>query len=714
MSRDYEYVYSAVTPFIVTHLRHPRTKLTELLAAVEQHVESGRCVLFWSGSAPRLADDVDRCKVVHTPVGIEAFVSESIVRERYTKVHFTYNRIRRVLASDCNEYLPFYRLHDDMIVEIWGYLNILDRHHAAQVSRRFRSVALNTAHLWTFVNFNNLPSVPRSDTVLERARSAPLHIRVNSHLRAKSPLLPPLLYGHPPPPPAIPFKPLSPPPAVIASIPRAAILDATVSRKDSFPPRPSLQYQVESGLKLEDLNMPMPLLRSLRLSMLPVMTAHLDTIRRASNQITEPLFGGYAPLLRHVALIQCSINWSDAAFRNLTYLLIKRPDPPFCVSSLTQILHTSPSLTYLGLESAIAPTEPEKAVVNVELLALQRLYITDKDSRRITSIWRRISAPNLLECDFTSADSAWFDPTTGSPPFSRLDATQEVTLAVTEHHTYRWVIQCRWGGKHAVRFHFDPKVMNYYVTAGMGYEDETAKLINTLRFSPICFERVRSLTLRGCFSITNLTHIFSLFPAIERLSTRHLCPPRIRGVGAGTTIFDTLSTTHSRHLQAIDVGTWPEPSPSSLLRWLSARSGGEGGCSKLTAVVVTSEKPLPSEARSSIFALLDKFLWRKSTVPNSNWHLPPVISTSVLPPVIPTSVAPPVTKITATQLAEDGSWDEDEEWARVPCPLDPFSPILPLNSLPLNSNLIAMDDPTLIYCDRALRRRWDYFAIPGM
>lgn len=46
MNRDYEYVFSAVTPFMVTHLGHPRTKLTELLAAVEQHVEGGRYVWF--------------------------------------------------------------------------------------------------------------------------------------------------------------------------------------------------------------------------------------------------------------------------------------------------------------------------------------------------------------------------------------------------------------------------------------------------------------------------------------------------------------------------------------------------------------------------------------------------------------------------------------------------------------------------------------------
>ena len=454
--------------------------------------------------------------------------------------------------------------------------------------------------------------------------------------------------------------------------------------------------------------MPMPLLRSLRLSMLPVMTAH--TMQHASNQVTEPLFGGYTPSLRHVALIQCNINWSDPIFRNLTYLLIRRPEPAFHISSLVQVLHTSPSLTYLGLESAIDPASPERVLFNVELPALQRLYITDKDTRRINSMLGRINAPNLLECDFISADSGWFDPTMGPSPFGRLHSTQEVALAVTEHHTYRWVIQCRWGGKHAVRFHFDPKVMNYYVAAGIGYEDETAKLINTLRLSPIFFGRVRSLTLRGCLSTPNLAHILSLFPAIERLSTRHLSPPRNLRVRGSATIFDILSIAHSRQLRAIDLGPWPEPSPSSLLIWVSARSGGAGGCSKLNEVVVTSETPLPSKERSSISAMLDRFLWRKPTVPNhSGWYPPPVLPTSIPPLIVPASGPPLVPKVTTTQPVEDGSWDEDKEWARVPCPPDPVLPILPPNS-----NLSILDDPTLIYCDRAFQRRWDYFAIPGM
>ena len=657
---------------------------------------------------PHFVDQVHRCEVVHTPVGIGASVSEFVVRERYGKIYRTYNRIRSALASDCNEYLPIYRLHDDLMVEIWDYLSILDRHQIAAVSRRFRSIALNTAHLWTFINFSNFPSVPQIDTLLKRAGTAPLHIRVND--QGMPPLRPPATFPyHPPPVAPVPLKPPSPPSDILDSIPQAAVLDAIIFRKEAFPPSPTTQYPVESRLKLEALTMPAPLLRSLRLS---TILTYPFNVQHSSNQVTEPLFGGHAPSLRHVAAIQCNLNWFDPAFRNLTYLLIRRPDTPFEASLLVQVLQASPSLTYLGLEAVIAPNDHDKVVSTVNLPALQRLYVTEKDTQRIISTLRRINAPNVLECDFTSADSCWFDShqTLGFAPFSHLHATQEVTLTITESYAYHWIIECRQSAKDAIRFHFDPTVMNYYATAATGrdYENETTKLMDTLRSSSILFGQVRLLTLRGCFGTTRLTQIFSMFPGIERLSTRHLNPPRNHGVGNGTTIFDILPSKYCPRLRAIDIGVWPEHSPSSLLRWLSARAGGEGGCSRLNEVIATSEKPLPSEARSSIVPMLDRFLWRKFTVSKPSYYGPYMYHPSgwYSPPVIPARIPSP---ITVTQPVEDGSWDEDEEWARVPCPPDPVPPILPLNS-----NLSVLDDPTLVHCDRDLQRRWDYFAIPGM
>jgi len=42
-------LFSAFTPFVVIHLSHSRTKLDELLAGVERHIDNGRCGLFCSG-----------------------------------------------------------------------------------------------------------------------------------------------------------------------------------------------------------------------------------------------------------------------------------------------------------------------------------------------------------------------------------------------------------------------------------------------------------------------------------------------------------------------------------------------------------------------------------------------------------------------------------------------------------------------------------------
>jgi len=76
-------------------------------------------------------------------------------------------------------------------------------------------------------------------------------------------------------------------------------------------------------------------------------------------------------------------------------------------------------------------------------------------------------------------------------------------------------------------------------------------------------------------------------------------------------------------------------------------------------------------------------------------------------PIVPDDVPSPITEVT-TQLIEGGSWDEDdEEWARARPLLDPIHPFSQ------NTNLSALDDPTLVYCDQALQGRWDYFTIPG-
>jgi hypothetical protein len=495
------------------------------------------------------------------------------------------------------------------------------------------------------------------------------------------------------------YPPLQPTPIPVKSLQlsakilsRAVVLDI-VSQK----------YQSTYNLEIEPLTVPMPILRSLRLRSLRVsVSPRFHHLQSASTHTIKPFFGGYTPLLRHLSVIRFNLSWSDPVFRNLTYLLVRRPDAPVGVSLLVQVLRACPSLTYLGLEAAILGTIPNETLSSVELPSLQRLYITDMDTRRIAAALSRINAPNVLECDFTSADWGWFDSahlTMNLSPFNNLHTVQDVTLRATEHYAYRWAIECRWTNQ-AVRFHFDPvAVTTYYSPGARNEENETTRFIDTLRRSPILFGQVRSLTLRGAFNVATLTRIFGLFPAIESLSTRSTHPPRGPIGGSGSTV-DILSVQYCPQLRAIDIGAWPALAPSSLLMWLCARSSPGSECSRLSRVVVTSAQPLPFKMRSKIACILDKLLWRMPTISRPSFD--DECDTPLLYPTIPLHTFANVS--TPQQQVEDGSWDTDDEEERIRVP--------PPSGCPSNLLLDAQDDPTLVYCDRALQGRWDYFAIP--
>ena len=616
------------------------------------------------------------------------------------------------------------------MVEIWDYLDICDRNNVTAVSRRFRSLALNTARLWRFINLNGSPSVPRIETLLKRAGVVPLYIRATDHhLRELRPSFPvtslpwplPTTSLPPPPPPNTfhhnlpspldlspyvppltfsfyPQHPQYPPVQPIPIPPKSLQLSAEIISRAAVLDIVSQQLKSTNSLGISLLAVPMPILRSLRLRSL-----QFSVSPQASTPTIQPFFGGHTPLLRHLSVIGFHLSWSAPVFRNLTYLLVRKPDARLSVSLLVQVLRGCPSLTYLGLEAAILSTVPTETSSSVELPSLQRLYITDMDSQRITTALNHISAPNVLECDFTSADWSWFDSThlaTNSSPFNNLQAAQHVTLRTTDHNAYRWTIECRWEASQAVRFHFDPPVTKCYLPGAGDEGNEATRFIDALRRSPILFGHVRSLTLWGTFNIATLARIFGLFPEIENLSTRSIYPSR-GPVGENRSIVDILSVHYCPQLRAIDIGPLPALAPHNLLVWLSTRSAPGGGCSRLNRVVVTSTHPLPSKMRSKISPILDKFMWRMPTIP-----ILPYNGKCFTPLVSPTFPLQPFTNVSAvpsSHQVEDGGWDTDDEegWTRV-------SPDELLSNVPSDTQ----DDPTLVYCDRAWRGRWDYFAIP--
>jgi hypothetical protein len=77
-------------------------------------------------------------------------------------------------------------------VEILEYLFVCDRHNVAAVSRRLRSLALNTAHLWRYINLDGSLLHPSDqDSPQTCPELLPLHIRATDyHLREIRPSLP--------------------------------------------------------------------------------------------------------------------------------------------------------------------------------------------------------------------------------------------------------------------------------------------------------------------------------------------------------------------------------------------------------------------------------------------------------------------------------------------------------------------------------------------
>jgi len=168
------------------------------------------------------------------------------------------------------------------------------------------------------------------ETLLARGDQAQLCIYVREPLfprRTSRFYITPFFYNYYPPPcpPVLVNKGITG--AVLAALPRATILD-TVAHKSSgtsviVPPH---------VISVESLSMPMPVLTSLRRS----DQYHPCHPRWASNlhRPQPALFAGVTPSLRHLAVLDTTLEWSDPIYKNLTYLHIRRPstrctfDPP--------------------------------------------------------------------------------------------------------------------------------------------------------------------------------------------------------------------------------------------------------------------------------------------------------------------------------------------------------------------------------------------------
>lgn len=616
------------------------------------------------------------------------------MRERYDDVCCVLDRVRSALAGDINEYLPFYRLHDGLMVEIWDYLAVEDRVTLTAVSRRFRNVALNSATLWRFIHVHSGMTLKQIETLLARGDQAQLCIYVREPLfprRTSRTYVTPFFYNYYPPPcpPVLVNKGITG--AVLAALPRATVLDTVAHKVNGtsviVPPH---------VISVESLAMEMPVLTSLRLFEpvrgIPPLPPPLG--QQPASQ--SALFGGVTPSLRHLAVLDTTLEWSDPIYKNLTYLHIRRPSTRCAFPRLLDILRSCPDLTYLGLESVIGTGDSSQR--GVTLPCLERLFVVDTDTYRISSFLEQLSTPNTVECDFISVDWALLNRRTlpGSSPLGRFTLTEAVTMVSSSHYPFKWMIECRWETKGAIRCHFDSSANDQPMNITV--EDQQSRLIDSLKDSVVPFERVKMLTLRGISTSGNAVQILELFPSVETLRAGCLTINPSPGQTSAESIIDMLSTEYCSQLHDIEIGESPQVVASRLVTWLIARSSE---CNRIKRVIVSSAHPLPKKPRTKIATMVDEFKWKRSN--NLTPIYTPGVTYTPLPPAFSGPVPAGVPSSVPAQEPETSSWDEDEDSEVEPGPIDPYPPYA----------VNAPDDVTLHFCHASLHGKWLYWSMPG-
>lgn len=572
-------------------------------------------------------------------------------------------------------WLPFYKLPVHLMVEIWDYLPIPDRWIITAVSRHFRGVALDSPSLWKYVGVSTGVTQQEFDTLIARTGQCPLHIVVRDQMYTKRINRLNLI------------APYAEPPAtssLLAVIPRAVVLNAYVSK--SFGNMGQQGQVPHYTLDMDKLIMLMPRLRSLRL----LQPMRLPPSQPGQQLTTLPLFGGHTPVLRHFSISGCHLSWFDPIYKNLTYLLIRRPHSYCDFRQFINILHSCPTLEYLGLDNVLGSDDGSQQGVALPLL--ERLFITDSDPYRVRALLDRLNAPNTIECDFTVPDwSLMSKAPSESSPLRIIGDIREISISSSPQLPYFCFLECRADERRAIRCHFDPGVRTQ-----VPLPEQQARIYEALKRSYIPFEGVQKLTLSGVFSSEMASQLFDLFPSIVTLRARALRLNQMPGHVVVNAFTDILSTGYFSQLQDIEIGPSLTPSFAALSSWLIARSSPESGCVKVKKVAVASHQPLSNASRLKIASIVDNFKWTKAISVT-------IAPGSTTPWTVPGLLPVQSQMNTTTALGDmDGGWDKDEDVENG----------VPTAVLKPHSHLYT-DDVTLRYCDPSLQTKWDYWALPG-
>jgi len=190
----------------------------------------------------------------------------------------------------------------------------------------------------------------------------------------------------------------------------------------------------------------------------------------------------------------------------------------------------------------------------VTLPRLERLFVVDTDTYRISSFLEQLSTPNSVECDFISVDWALLNRRTlpVSSPLGRFTLTEAVTMVSSSHYPFKWMIECRWETRGAIRCHFDSSANDQPMNITV--DDQQSRLINSLKDSIVLF---KTLTIRGMSTSGSAQQILELFPSVETLRIGCLTLNPSHGQTNAESIKEMLWTDYRSQVQNIEIVLCP-------------------------------------------------------------------------------------------------------------------------------------------------------------
>jgi hypothetical protein len=293
---------------------------------------------------------------------------------------------------------------DELLIEIWSYIDIQDRFTICKVSSQWNRVALSAASLWTLINFSKYND-NQLEKLIHRSGLAPLH--VVAHLKGlnyRPSWLEQLRRSgvelleqrrHEPKFSQRDFE---------SVLGRCATLNAVVGHEKS--------HYITPG----SLTNPAPSLKELILKTDGFLNGYRSYNRLISEDldpIPRPIFKAHTPRLHKISFHAIHAQWDDPVYNGLRHLHLNCPRKPASLQQIVAILDACPNLSHLHLVKCLGlgkdqrfNSEDEAAEKTtrmghwqvhktVGLLQLKYLHVEEQEELPIRALLSSLSLPML-------------------------------------------------------------------------------------------------------------------------------------------------------------------------------------------------------------------------------------------------------------------------------------------------------------------------------